>query len=846
MKILHLNIIVLIITSGITLTLGARMRCPTVVLSNGSAQTKSKGRIIQFKCNRGFKMLGEPYAACIRGRWDPDPPACLKPGCIPIRNFKNGHITESKRSALLEFSCNTGYKLVGPSFIYCNGRRWNTMQPYCKAADITCDFESGTTCSWSVDIDDEFTWHVQQHESPSRILGTGPKTDHTSANASGHYYLMIETSDYGSGTQLLPARIHSPKFPPPSSNDTCFIFWYHMFGTTVGMLNVFLNNVVVFQEKNNHGDRWIKGVVPLTQNGTDLQIIIEGTYGGEHTGDIGLDDFSVGNGTDCIYSKVTSCEGICNKNPAETATCLCSPECFVDSSCCEDYDEFCSAGSTTSASLVTESYQTELSGSSESIETEENSTTETTIMSFGSTETFHNSDTSTSPFEEYTSLEHSTEINSELPDMFSSSLSQEDELRTHRNESLTEKYSKVNNTLPHLHLTAIREETQAFTQTSTTPFTSVFSNFTPSFPINETHRIKSTTLKLLTTGSVETDARKTPYVQTTLTTQLTVSTALGNTIKANSSQKTTSPNSRTTTKLTTRNYFPQTTAKPFLFTMYVTLPASRFFTQSRTVPPHSIPNKTTVARQIPPYLSPGTRKPKTATTNHHLYTYSARATQNILTTSKRRTEPTTRKPLLKLATLAMGVKNLTNALHTVTKATTLKPSTTELKIIAKPSTITPRNKLQQITSYKHSNKPVTHLEKEKTTVANIRTTELLKTEKLTDKNEPLQVETSTIEAQLRDHGNPKVDVKFHPLITPKEKLLLTPKEVDDSTTAMKEVIISGICVIIILAGGILIGVFIVKRRRLRFVNDSEGDVLYTSSEEMLDLHLARPIQLYDK
>lgn len=49
------------------------------------------------------------------------------------------------------------------------------------AADISCNFESDNTCSWAVETheDDDFMWHVQQQEATSRILGTGPKQDHT-------------------------------------------------------------------------------------------------------------------------------------------------------------------------------------------------------------------------------------------------------------------------------------------------------------------------------------------------------------------------------------------------------------------------------------------------------------------------------------------------------------------------------------------------------------------------------------------------------------------------------------------------------------------------------------------
>lgn len=67
--------------------------------------------------------------------------------------------------------------------------------------------------------------------------------------------------------------------------------------------------------------------------------------------------------------------------------------------------------------------------------------------------------------------------------------------------------------------------------------------------------------------------------------------------------------------------------------------------------------------------------------------------------------------------------------------------------------------------------------------------------------------------------------------------LATDKEGNGSL--LQNYLVLSICIFIILGGAILIVHLIRRKRRMRFVNDSEVDVLYASSEEMLDLHLAR-------
>lgn len=53
-------------------------------------------------------------------------------GCDKIRSIKNGLVTEVARGLAVSFRCNPGYKLFGPSRIFCNSTSWNPSPPQCK------------------------------------------------------------------------------------------------------------------------------------------------------------------------------------------------------------------------------------------------------------------------------------------------------------------------------------------------------------------------------------------------------------------------------------------------------------------------------------------------------------------------------------------------------------------------------------------------------------------------------------------------------------------------------------------------------------------------------------------
>ena len=81
-------------------------------------------------------------------------------------------------------------------------------------------------------------------------------------------YIFIETSvprKVGDKALLM-----SPLFNKTSSAGKCFTFWYHMYGLSIGTLNIYVNitrattgKQLVWTLSGNKGNRWFNGQVKV-------------------------------------------------------------------------------------------------------------------------------------------------------------------------------------------------------------------------------------------------------------------------------------------------------------------------------------------------------------------------------------------------------------------------------------------------------------------------------------------------------------------------------------------------------------------------------------------------------
>ncbi|XP_044764044.1 uncharacterized protein LOC123320709 [Coccinella septempunctata] len=350
--------------------------CPTPVIKNGRYRYRHRAKFVKYTCNVGFILYGDRYNNCNHGKWDGPPPKCVRPGCKKVDPPTNGLIYPSHVWAVLHFYCKSGYQLHGPDATYCDGATWSTNGPICLPSNtkppLSCDFEKPDLCGWTHDLNHDFEWRRIQFDTPSGAMGTGPSYDHTLGEGEGGYYMYIESS---SRNENDTARLVSPVYEKTTEN-TCFVFYYHMYGSTIGTLRAYLRMInetgnfrpskAFFEQKGNQGDRWIRSVHLFDTIPEDYQIIIEAVRGNGYVSDIAIDDVSIVQNcsmadfedreisttteaeeystTDFLPDDLYSCEGRCDFSDIQMGkhrTCACDENCYDRNECCPDYIDFC-------------------------------------------------------------------------------------------------------------------------------------------------------------------------------------------------------------------------------------------------------------------------------------------------------------------------------------------------------------------------------------------------------------------------------------------------------------------------------------------------------------------------
>ncbi|XP_044196224.1 MAM and LDL-receptor class A domain-containing protein 1 isoform X2 [Thunnus albacares] len=173
--------------------------------------------------------------------------------------------------------------------------------------ELQCNFEHGL-CSWKQEQSggDVFDWTRIQGPTPS--FNTGPWKDHTVGTSYGHY-LYIESSvpQEFKDTAVLLSRVFQPTHrrgmdPSRSRHHCVFRFHYHMFGSHVFCLAVYLRTTntgrghMLWVRYGDQGNLWHRKTLYLT-SARPFQILIEGTVGDDFNGDIAIDDLSF---LDCV------------------------------------------------------------------------------------------------------------------------------------------------------------------------------------------------------------------------------------------------------------------------------------------------------------------------------------------------------------------------------------------------------------------------------------------------------------------------------------------------------------------------------------------------------------------
>ncbi|NWR54939.1 MALR1 protein, partial [Bucorvus abyssinicus] len=158
-----------------------------------------------------------------------------------------------------------------------------------------CNFEFDL-CGWMQDENDDFDWNIRT--SSTTKMGTGPATDHTLQEPSGHF-IFIKSSFLQLPGQK--ARISSPVLSRRNKNCKVWVgvlFYYHMYGAHIGSLIVYQRTTakhekIILNITGNQGNFWQHKGLNLAGDGDeDFQIVFEGIAGKGPKDGIALDDLT--------------------------------------------------------------------------------------------------------------------------------------------------------------------------------------------------------------------------------------------------------------------------------------------------------------------------------------------------------------------------------------------------------------------------------------------------------------------------------------------------------------------------------------------------------------------------
>ncbi|XP_041465040.1 MAM and LDL-receptor class A domain-containing protein 1-like [Lytechinus variegatus] len=170
---------------------------------------------------------------------------------------------------------------------------------YANVSSVSCEFEEADICHYVQDrTTDTEDW--QWGNGQTYVDFTGPSVDHTRGDELG-FYLFFERS-VGGGDD---ARISSPPIQPQRASS-CVEFWYHMYGTDVNALIVYINRLdgdfpdrQVWNMTGNQGDRWHRAELMVPASLYPLHLVFHAFGGTQFRDNIAIDDIRLFESAEC-------------------------------------------------------------------------------------------------------------------------------------------------------------------------------------------------------------------------------------------------------------------------------------------------------------------------------------------------------------------------------------------------------------------------------------------------------------------------------------------------------------------------------------------------------------------
>jgi len=225
----------------------------------------------------------------------------------------------------------------------------------CTAAPYSEDFEAGlgTWTTANTGSGSYPGWYRDSGGTPSS--GTGP----TSGAGGSTWYMFIETSGTGGPYTLTSECLDISALANPALR-----FSYHMYGASMGTLQVAVNGDTVWTMSGNQGQAWIDAQVDLSAYmGSNVTIVFTGSRGTSFTGDMAIDNIEVDEGA----SSGCTDPAACNYDPAASID---DGSCYTLTATVSATDVTCNGstdGSATVSTNVAATYMWDNGGSSASI-----------------------------------------------------------------------------------------------------------------------------------------------------------------------------------------------------------------------------------------------------------------------------------------------------------------------------------------------------------------------------------------------------------------------------------------------------------------------------------------------
>ncbi|XP_064619815.1 MAM and LDL-receptor class A domain-containing protein 1-like isoform X2 [Lineus longissimus] len=159
-----------------------------------------------------------------------------------------------------------------------------------NSAAVNCTFDDDE-CGWQqTNVNDDFDWTLHKGATPSS--GTGPTQDRTPGVGGNYMYIEASNSRTNAKAHLLSSNVNG-------TGRMCLEFFYHMWGTHIGTLNVYQQLIRGSKDKvwslsGAQGNYWKRGNAEVNAPvGTTLKLLFEGIRGGDYAGDISIDDITL-------------------------------------------------------------------------------------------------------------------------------------------------------------------------------------------------------------------------------------------------------------------------------------------------------------------------------------------------------------------------------------------------------------------------------------------------------------------------------------------------------------------------------------------------------------------------